>query len=438
MATIKFILRYKVETTSSIYVRIRNGRNFDLTIKTPYLIKWEEWDDTTQRQINPYTTTPRNVEGKNHKTEINTLNNNLTLMEMDFNNFITINPNATKEEVKKYFDEKYFPTKIAKKQITPSKQKKKEVPELFTECIEHYIKEKSRRITGKQIPISNATHKKLTTIKNRITLFKKGLKLSQINDEFRDEFTDYMQNEKYSSSTIVKDLKYIKTVCKELSKKAKVSLEVLNWEFIHEKQSFVFPTFSFKELEQIKNTIYPNDYLDNAKDWLIIGCYTGARVSDLLEFNSKNIIDDNLLQFTQKKIEHQTADADEVIYLLPEIISILEKRNGEFPRKISDQKFNKYIKEVCKIAGIDNLIKGGKIGEGNKKEIGIFPKYELVTSHIMRRTFVTLYTGIIEKDLLKTQTGHRTDEMINHYDKTEKIDKAKQVRQKFETLLKIV
>ncbi|WP_313030207.1 phage integrase SAM-like domain-containing protein [Soonwooa sp.] len=438
MATTKLFLRVKNSPTpTTINLRINNGRSFDLTVRTPYKVISNEWDEQTQRRRNPFEkTTPRNPEGKQLKKEIETLNNNLTLLEVDFQNFITINPNASKDEVKKYIEDKYFPTKSANKKVaTP---KKNEIPELFSECIEFYIREKSKRITGKQIPISVATHKKLTTIKNNIIKYKKSLKLNQVDDNFRDNFTQWMQDLQYSSSTIIKDLKYIKSIIKHFSKKAKISIDPLNWEFITEKQDFTFPILSFKELEQIENTIYPHEYLENAKDWLIIGCYTGARVSDLLNFNHKNIIEDNLLQFSQKKIQNQTNDAEEIIFLHPKIIKILNKREGQFPRKISDQRFNEYIKIVAKTAGLTNIMLGGKIDKKTKKKkVEEYEKWELVTSHIMRRTFVTLFVGILDKDLIKTQTGHKTDEMVNHYDKTAKIDKAKQVREKFETILKI-
>ena len=35
----------------------------------------------------------------------------------------------------------------------------------------------------------------------------------------------------------------------------------------------------------------PHDYLVNAKDWLLIACYTGQRVSDYLRFTSSMIVE---------------------------------------------------------------------------------------------------------------------------------------------------
>ena len=46
---------------------------------------------------------------------------------------------------------------------------------------------------------------------------------------------------------------------------------------------------SLDELEQIKNTKFVNENHEIARDWLIIGCFTGQRVSDLLRMNTSFI-----------------------------------------------------------------------------------------------------------------------------------------------------
>lgn len=84
--------------------------------------------------------------------------------------------------------------------------------------------------------------------------------------------------------------------------------------------------------------------------------------------------------------------------------------------KISDQKFNKYLKkEVCKLAGIDTpttitKFVGGKVFEST------VPKYELITSHTARKTFTTnsLIFGMSES-VVKKITGHKKDHSFRRY-----------------------
>jgi hypothetical protein len=69
------------------------------------------------------------------------------------------------------------------------------------------------------------------------------------------------------------------------------------------------------------------------------------------------------------------------------VIKILE---NEFPRRVSQVVFNKQIKALCRMAGIEGLVSGFKNNpKTRRKEIVNAPKYEFVTSHIMRRLFAS-------------------------------------------------
>lgn len=51
--------------------------------------------------------------------------------------------------------------------------------------------------------------------------------------------------------------------------------------------------------------------------------------------------------------------------------SILNKRNVKFPREISDQKFNDYIKKASEEVCINEKVEGAKMDEMEVKENGI-------------------------------------------------------------------
>ena len=178
---------------------------------------------------------------------------------------------------------------------------------------------------------------------------------------------------------------------------------------------------TFEDLSRIEhiNINELTDSLDNAKDWLIISCYSGQRISDFMRFTDKQIrIEDgkHLLEFTQMKTSKLTT-----IPIHPKILEILKKRNGKFPYRISDQKYNDYVKEVCKLAGLNELVKGSKMLEtkiGSKtfrKQEGLYKKYELVTSHIGRRSFATNFYGEIPTTYLINITNHSSEAMFLNY-----------------------
>jgi integrase len=158
---------------------------------------------------------------------------------------------------------------------------------------------------------------------------------------------------------------------------------------------------------------------------LIIGVWTGARVSDLLNFTKKNI-KNGFIEYTAIKTNQKI-----ILPLHQHVRKILETNNGEFPRKISSQKFNDYIKKVClkidmieevegsKSIDINEGVKGSKRVKIKKKVFrkvkGTYKKYELVSSHICRRSFATNHYGKLPTPVIMAVTGHTTEKMFLNY-----------------------
>jgi predicted nucleic-acid-binding Zn-ribbon protein len=147
--------------------------------------------------------------------------------------------------------------------------------------------------------------------------------------------------------------------------------------------------------------------------------------------------DQKYIEFTQQK-----TNAKMKIPLLRKVQDILAKRNGDFPRKISDVKYNLYIKEVCKIAEINEMLYNGKTvttkraddTNMTRKVFGEFPKHELVTSHIGRKSFASNFYEKIPTTYLLNFTGHTTErQLLNYINKTD-VEKAKSTAKIFNSL----
>jgi integrase len=100
---------------------------------------------------------------------------------------------------------------------------------------------------------------------------------------------------------------------------------------------------------------------------------------------------------------------------------------GEFfPKSISDQKANDYIKEAA--GQVEELKKGiiyNTTIEGVRKSI-IMPKYDLITNHTSRRSFAT--NAILQgysRDVVMSLTGHKTEKSFNRYLRMDERDLAK-------------
>jgi integrase len=129
------------------------------------------------------------------------------------------------------------------------------------------------------------------------------------------------------------------------------------------------------------------------------------------------------------EIETQKTGQNVVIPMHPQVKEILEKRNG-FPKTLSDQRFNEYIKEVCEITKLNEPTEGSRINPKTKRKvISVYPKYELVTSHICRRSFASNLYGKLPNMVIMGITGHQTEAQFLKYIKITPKENAKKLQE---------
>lgn len=303
---------------------------------------------------------------------------------------------------------------------------------LFLDVIDSYIEAKSKELTSSSIETYRKVRNKVKKIEG---YHSKTYFIDQIDRTFFDDFISFYKFHNYSTNTTKKEWNCIKSFVRfgeeELDLTVYTKLNKIKLESEETDDTYL----TVEELEKIKQ-LDLSDRLDKVRDWLIISCFTAQRISDFFYFSSENIIEHHgqkLLRFKQKKTKK-----DVVLPILVDVQQVLDKRKGSFPDKISDQKYNDYIKEVCQLAGITEVIHGGKtVNVGTeeeptyRKKKGMYPKYELVTSHIGRRSFATNYYGKIPTPLLMSATGHSSEKQFLEYIKRDPIDNALMLAEMF-------
>jgi integrase len=86
------------------------------------------------------------------------------------------------------------------------------------------------------------------------------------------------------------------------------------------------------------------------------------------------------------------------------------------PYKISIQRFNSYLKDLCELAGIDAPTEGKVYDKVKKRKVAkLYPKYQLITSHTCRRSFATNYYKKMPTPLLMATTGHSKESLFLAY-----------------------
>lgn len=174
-------------------------------------------------------------------------------------------------------------------------------------------------------------------------------------------------------------------------------------------------------MEQVKEVyeydLSENKRLERVRDLFVLGCTTGMRFGNLAVI-SKEDIQDGFIRTVDLKSRSKRLS----IPLNPISKEILEKYEYSLPR-ISNQKMNKYIKEVFKVIGYTDVIK--KTMKYGDELVEIKSKfYERISSHTARRSFITIMkNNRVPDKVIMSFTGHKSLEVFNNYYRPSEEDK---------------
>ena len=249
---------------------------------------------------------------------------------------------------------------------------------------------------------------------------KSKVDFDTIDLDFFYSYVSFLKDKrKLAVNTIAKDISIIKVFMGEA-----VDLEYTdNMKFKHKKFSFVEEETEHVYLTEVELTKLfklkiSNKKLDEVRDLFLFGAWVGLRFSDFSNVKFENIVqiegDCFIKMVTQKTKELVIIPCNNVVL---EIFEKYKDRTNLLPKTISNQKFNEYIKEVCKLAAFDEK---GRLASNPKEEL-----YSLISSHTARRSFATNYylQGFPTLDLMKI-TGHKTEKSFLKYIRVSKLDTA--------------
>ena len=154
-----------------------------------------------------------------------------------------------------------------------------------------------------------------------------------------------------------------------------------------------------------------------ARDFFLIGAFTGLRFSDIANLRPESISDDVIRVRTIKTGQLV------VIPVHPVVREIIDS-GYNFSCKMYDQKVNSYIKEVARMAGLDQKMTINKERGGRDVRLTV-PKYELISTHTARRSFATnAYKAGVPTIASMKITGHTSESTFLKYIKISKEENA--------------
>jgi site-specific recombinase XerD len=251
---------------------------------------------------------------------------------------------------------------------------------------------------------------------------KYRIEFNTINEKFYKAFLEYNERQGFNVSYAVKNLELFRWFMNWASiegynhnmsyKKFKPpSLEKINYEGLYLKEAELMCLFQLET---------DSTEMDVIKDMFCFSCFTGLRYSDLVKLENKNFEGDKLI-FRRPKpsviMEIPLTDVTRTI--LDKYYS--EAQDKLFPL-ITIQDFNRNIKELGRMAGIDAPVRGRYI-RGNSGFGKPMKKWELMSSLFARRTFINLGVNKgIGLEVMCELTGNLAG-TISHYYKSRSPDK---------------
>ena len=411
MKNIKCVIRKNLKTNDNehlIYTRYTYNRKYIL-LRTDVYVNYRNWNGRIGRVRKS-----DNYELKNNILEQKEIGLEKTILEL-----ISRNAEPTLINVKvEFFKVK---NQYQDDQSKPKKQDEKK----FLKDYQGFIDYKVDLGT-----ISAETIKTYYTTLNKLQSFQKeanySLHYNTINNEFYYKFLKYLRANNLYDNTVDKHIKNLKLFMYHSLSKEKHN----NNTFQTFKRTRTKTDFVVLEQDELRKLYYEykpkNEKYKEVRDTFILGCSTGLRFSDLTKLSTgnfvitrdanKEIIEDASYSYIKVPVQ-KTSD-----YLLVPfnhfICEIIDEYNIENQDitflKHNIQNFNNIIKSVCREAGINSLVKVAR--KKNKELIPVEKaKCDFVSSHTMRRTFISLLSNMTEITNIQAVSGHKDIRVLTDY-----------------------
>jgi integrase len=395
---IRFYLPRKDEKKNNIMMSVSwEGKRIQVSTKESLETKY--WDFNRERVKN------------SHQHAIQ-LNNNLNLLKVKIENAYLIEKSnegdTSKMKIREIVDNLLITDRIDTSENTDK----------FKSLYQEFIEE---RLSNPEF--SYATIQKYRTAYNHLVKFEieTGWTCSfdTMNKEFYYKFKQYLnENKKLVDNTvtiIIKNLKVFLNWAVEKGEKVNPEYKKL---FKTEGERTYHVALSKNDIEKLENIVLPSQRLSDVRNIFLLQCYTSLRYSDIknlqpVKFNFEN----NTFTFHQVKTKKLT-----IVPIHQKVKKILENYPDLQLPKISNQKFNVYLKEVCLLAGLVEEIPVTKLYGGIKTE-ELKPKYSLISSHTGRRTNITfLILEKVPQEVIMITSGHKSKKAFDAYVNIEQME----------------
>ncbi|WP_374464682.1 phage integrase SAM-like domain-containing protein, partial [Chryseobacterium sp.] len=265
MATVKYYLRSKTKG-STIQIQLSISKDLKMRNSTGLQIDYSDWSDKTSlpKQNNPH--------NKNLTSDLNDLEKFiLKSYNDDLTGGVLFDSHWLKNKISLFFDR--IDVKTSDDIVVNYMKSFNELRALA----------KTKKTTDHQYLMLEDKFSRFQDVQ------KKNYVFAEVDKRVILEFKNWlMVKDKLMESTANRTLKNLKTVLLDARANGKLLHPQVD-KFTIESVTSIKVFLNFEELSKIKNANIIGEDLLHARDWLLIGCYTGQRVSDLLDMTPSKI-----------------------------------------------------------------------------------------------------------------------------------------------------
>lgn len=300
--------------------------------------------------------------------------------------------------------------------------------DILQDFFTHFLKD-YKDISGGEIQEGRIKHYR--TLKSHLTNYKdlSRVRIVDINPTWVGKFKTYLKNQDYSLDYVYKIISNFKTLCRyaqRLEVEVSPKLELIKTSY-KDKSKPKPVVLSFDELDRIKKLKITNKDLDNSRRWLLLGCELGQRAGDLLRLN-----EDCITTINGTKVIYLEQEKTDYPLNIPITNKVEELLGNGFPEPTTQQRLNYDFKDICQRASITDEVEGLLYDSEKKRRVkDFYPKYKLVQTHTMRRSFATNYYSKIPTPILARITGHKKEETFLKYVNKPPVDMIDEIKELF-------
>ena len=394
------------------------------------LVDAKAWDDEAQLVKPGY----KGPKGETALSINNELRNIKDQMDSTFKFFEAIDQIPTPSQLQKKYEDRLNGSVPQKPAPEPKKERKPKEHDFF-KVYDMFLKE-----CGEKNAWTEATFEKMEAMRVDLTTFKKNIKFSDLTEATLTEFVAYMRDSKklrtprkkkgeredydqedlvgLKNSTIEKKLGYLRWFLNWATdrgyntnldyKKFHPTLKMTQRKVIY---------LTKEEIARVRDLELSESqaYLDPIRDIFLFCCFSGLRHSDVNNLRRSDIKGDHIEVTTVKTADSISIELNKVTRDILEKYKDTPFKDNKALPNYTNQAMNRDIKELCKLAGINEEIRVTTY-KGNVRTDKIQPKWELVGTHTGRRTFIVnaLSLGITPNIVMKW-TGHSDYKAMKPY-----------------------